>query len=172
MKQKSWMYFGYLFTWNIFGDGLPQLKEERAAREQRPLCSCGSQCVQEMFSDVGIVIFREGLKYVPKLTCFLKRGDDLGMGQHDVPQHGVLEHPNVVWLVGWFIYWCSPKKITKNSHLVHLDAGSVVPGVRWDLVGVPASMKKQVVPAARWSGGQGWTCVVAGILKLLLGLLW
>jgi len=35
---------------------------------------------------------------------------------------------------------------------VHLDAGSVVPGVRWDLVGVPASMKKQVVPAASEAG--------------------
>ena len=57
-----------------------------------------------MFSDVGIVIFREGLKYVPKLTCFLKRGDDLGMGQHDVPQHGVLEHPNISSLVGWMIH--------------------------------------------------------------------
>ena len=72
------------------------------------------------------------------------------------PNMGCLNIPTlVVWLVGWFIYWCSPKKITKNSHLVHLDAGTVVPGVRWDLVGVPASMKKQVVPAAklvRWSG--------------------
>ena len=80
------------------------------------------------------------------------------MNEHDIPQHGVLEHPNMSSLVGWMIHLVfTQTKLTrtKNGHLVHLATWiPVVSGMRWDLVGVPASMTKKPLVLAASEAGQ------------------